>query len=468
MRRGYQNQQYQRQHQHQPPPYSRGNSSSSNQQHYPHYHQQHYPHHRKQQDYQPHIHPSPAHHEANAARGGMRTVTQAGDRVPPWRGTVFRSEDGYRGEEGYEEVAGSLGMVWRLVARENAGRNNMRQRAACVYHQDVRRMYKFSCGETGLKLLESLVCAKRAALDVNTARIAATAASTTDGGGNTAAKAGEERVRAEGERMYVNKASLEKKGVTWSHQEYSHLGLQAVYLRTKCYQRFTETYNLMDRMRCVMLNIVRDARKNGGTLHVASIGGGPGFELHAVREWVKANAEALGETEADAAERIDLISLDLQADWAPYAEKIGLRFVGDWDLRRGDLIEQCGCDIHIAIISYVLIYTGEESTADMLARMLAPKEQHAAEQQQQQQQQRGGGGDGVKALLISERSHSQPIVSKMERRNVDLVKLMPQHTREGRDDRQLLVLPKGHQRLHEFESPSMTVTFENVPYAKGT
>ena len=387
----------------------------------------------------------------DAGAAYQRVATMAGDRV---RGAwVFNAESGsYSGEDGYEEVANSAGMVWALRTaladgapgeRPDGGRSPPRP-AACVYYQDVRRMYKFHCGAEGLRLLTSLVDAKHRVLQTNKSRI-------------ESAADGADRLRREGERMYVNKANLEKNGVTWSHQEYAHLGLQKVYLQTKCYQRFTETYNLMDRMRPVMLNVLRDAWRDGGTVRVSSIGGGPGFELHAVREWIRSNGACVTDAGLSSGEmdaRMDLISLDLQGDWASYASQLGLRFVGDWDLRRGDLIQQCGGQtVHIAIISYVLIYTSEESTADMLAELLRP----AAD-----------GGGGVRALMISERAHRQPIVSKMQSRDVDVIKLMPQNARDGVDERQLLVLPRGGRRLHNFSSPERSITFENVPYAKGS
>ena len=99
----------------------------------------------------------------------------------------------------------------------------------------------------------------------------------------------------------------------------------------------------------------------------------------------------------------------------------------------------------------MLIYTGEDSTADMLAGLLRAPD---------------GGGGGVRALMISERAHRQPMAAKMQAREVDLVRLMPQD--RGADDRQLLVLPRGHRRLYGFSGPEREVTFENVPYARGT
>ena len=71
-----------------------------------------------------------------------------------------------------------------------------------------------------------------------------------------------------------------------------------------------------------------------------------------------------------------------------------------------------------------------------------------------------------RALMISERAHRQPMAAKLQAREVDLIRLMPQE--RGADDRQLLVLPRGHRRLYGFSGPQREVTFENVPYARGT
>ena len=59
---------------------------------------------------------------------------------------------------------------------------------------------------------------------------------------------GRGRVAAEGERLYVEKPTLRgDANVTWSYDEYGHPGLQLYYLKLKSWQRFTETYALMER-----------------------------------------------------------------------------------------------------------------------------------------------------------------------------------------------------------------------------
>ena len=69
--------------------------------------------------------------------------------------------------------------------------------------------------------------------------------------------------------------------VTWSDEEYGHPGLQHMYLRYKSFQRFTETYALLERAEMRSLFSGDGAftpKPTGRPLRVASIGGGPGCE----------------------------------------------------------------------------------------------------------------------------------------------------------------------------------------------
>ena len=52
----------------------------------------------------------------------------------------------------------------------------------------------------------------------------------------------------EGEAIYAQKPNLGANGITWSQENYAHLGLQIEYLRLKSIQRFTESYAAMQRM----------------------------------------------------------------------------------------------------------------------------------------------------------------------------------------------------------------------------
>ena len=61
-------------------------------------------------------------------------------------------------------------------------------------------------------------------------------------------------------------------------------------------------------------------------LRVASLGGGPGFELLAVRAFLERECPETA---------LDLISLDLEESWRPCAEELGVRF-SVWDVNDGE------------------------------------------------------------------------------------------------------------------------------------
>ena len=258
------------------------------------------------------------------------------------------------------------------------------------------------------------------------------------------------RLLDEGKRIYGEKPSLRKfaksdatnKNVTWSNDEYAHVGLQHQYLRLKSLQRFTETYNLVGRA-VGRDATARDVLLKSPSLRVASLGGGPAFELDAVREYVHDHA--------DARPQLTLYSIDLQPSWRPYAEALGCRFDAPFDVLQkapDDLIRAAGSQaIDVLVVSYLLIYCTTAHTADMFANLL----------------QR----NLVKVLLISERTHDQDIVKLLEARGLDVVPLMPQ--RNGADQRQLLVLNAKHRRPLKDEAGAYpNPVFPNVPFARGT
>jgi hypothetical protein len=72
--------------------------------------------------------------------------------------------------------------------------------------------------------------------------------------------------------------------VTWSYDEYGHPGLQLFYLKLKSWQRFTETYALLER--AAMRGLFDAPLPEGRPLRVAALGGGPGYELLAAQRYL--------------------------------------------------------------------------------------------------------------------------------------------------------------------------------------
>lgn len=293
------------------------------------------------------------------------------------------------------------------------------------YYQDRNKRWAFACDDRGATLLERLFARGRSAIDVVDAAIA----SACEREGTVA-----EEVKRTGAATYSKKPSMKSADVTWSQEEYRHLGLQREYVRFKSVQRFTETWACLERG--MYGGFLRRAER-GGTIRCASLGGGPGFELVAFQEFFKAHYPTV---------ELDLISLDLEESWRASSEALGLRFAR-WDMRDGGVADACGVPkIDFAIASYVFkMYMCEDVVADWLATELT----------------------GIEALFVINRDENlRDGCALMERRGVDVTKLLPQAN--GRDDRQLVFsrgqdFPRPSGGMENAE-PSGGFTFPNVPY----
>ena len=110
------------------------------------------------------------------------------------------------------------------------------------YHCDMekREAWAFHTNRTGLELLAHLVMVNQPALAV--CRHILTSHKDNTGG----------KLERDGKDIYKEKKSLlqgvpGQKKVTWTQDEYAHEGMQLHYLSIKCWQRFTETWALLER-----------------------------------------------------------------------------------------------------------------------------------------------------------------------------------------------------------------------------
>jgi len=185
------------------------------------------------------------------------------------------------------------------------------KRAACVYFCDRFRRYRFTCPVGGLHLLKGLVAVNKVLLAENAKLFEGLPQNEVS------------RLKAQGYALYEEKPTLQKshhangaKAVgTWSDEEYALPGFQWMYLRYKSYQRFAETWALLERCAaaglfqtgaplCAFTGIgtttsslsdvaavavpadqggkqseEEGAESKPSKLRVVSLGGGPGFEL---------------------------------------------------------------------------------------------------------------------------------------------------------------------------------------------
>ena len=250
--------------------------------------------------------------------------------------------------------------------------------------------------------------------------------------------------RARGESLYRDKPKLRKGEGTWSQEEYGTLGLQRVYLSFKSFQRFTETYVLLERAfyRNIFASLATPAGEPPKPLRVVSAGGGPGFELFAFKKFAERVCPR---------RPLELVSLDLMPKWKPYVENMNMEFY-EYDITGKVPLVQCsgGKPVEWVIISYVLIYCCTEETADMLADLIF--------------------NHGVKGIFISERAYRQDMAKFCKDRNLQVVQLLDQSMEH--DDRQLAICHPSMPIVPPLESQpgarKPLLTFPNVPWQRGS
>lgn len=147
---------------------------------------------------------------------------------------------------------------------------------------------------------------------------------------------------AAGMRLYSEKPNLSH-DTTWTTAEYNLSEFQYTYIRLKSVQRYTECYAAFE----VALGGM-SAEELARIGRVVSIGGGCGFELFALRDYL---ADKLGENH-----RVTATIIDVAATWAAYADIIDCDYKIE-DVNGGGPETAAaldGCDL--VIFSYVYRY----------------------------------------------------------------------------------------------------------------
>uniref|UniRef100_A0A7S3NIF2 Uncharacterized protein n=1 Tax=Aureoumbra lagunensis TaxID=44058 RepID=A0A7S3NIF2_9STRA len=344
--------------------------------------------------------------------------------------------------EGYKRID-EEGMVNVCLTKRESS-----EPKACIYFCDRFRRYKFFCQEPGLQLLDALVKINNKLLEVNAKMFSI-----------DPRQAAQER--AEGYALYEEKPNLRRRGSeigTWSDHEYGLPGFQWMYLRLKSFQRFCESWALLER--CKIAHIFDSFLTNFSRLGVISLGGGPGYELLAFDwflrfcrvgntvAWLQ-HEEATALTQQQCIQDIRFASLDLQPSWERYLSILGYDFA-QFDIHHPDALDQI-LNIYsddrplICFLSNILCYCTDESTADLFQKLLTCGRVHA--------------------IIANERGAVQGMVAMLQHRGIVVAKLLDQQN-AGRDDRQLLFLPPGASPdLPNIPLPDdFSPIFPNQPY----
>lgn len=320
-------------------------------------------------------------------------------------------------------------------------------RGRCTYYQDRNRRWPFYTSARGHALLEQLVAAAARLVAVADSKLVVAA----DG----------EQLRREGEDIYSRKPNKKSEDVTWSQREYAHAGLQREYVRFKSVQRFTEMWAALERAHAVgaLSAAVEAHTRGGGACRVASLGGGPGFELFAFKAFFERHFPSVA---------LRCVSLDLAEEWAPYCEAIGVAYAR-WDVHDGaGLLPAAGGPVDYALVSYVMHhYMANEACAHWLGQWLngpPPAERLAdGEAALPAAPTALGAAPAPRAVLVIGRDENMGReAALLSAAGVQCVRLIDQAG--GRDDRQLLLLPASSAAAEGRACPSAGLTFENVPF----
>lgn len=189
-----------------------------------------------------------------------------------------------------------------------------------------------------------------------------------------------------GREIYARKPAIKNEDVTWSQEEYADLGLIFEYCRYKSIQRLTEAWSTFEKAKKKRLfefvdrkiqkmderrqkpretneydaDAAVEAAKEEEEdvenvfLRVASLGGGPGFELLAFKWFV----EYAFRTSYDAKKHgdVELISLDIAESWEKICNQLQPMKFSAFDLvKDGDALleEKCGGPVDVLLLSYV-------------------------------------------------------------------------------------------------------------------
>lgn len=197
----------------------------------------------------------------------------------------------------------------------------------CKFYTDKDQKYVNETTEEGCELIKKLIAKTKEILDDLEKTLSA-------------------EELAKGESIYRNQPSRSVTGqrghalsATWSMDEYNDKGFQYHYIKNKSIQRYTETYDMLQmayndgwRLPCPMAEV-----------KVISVGGGPGFELLAFKDFCEKHFPRA---------KCKFVSMDLAPTWRPYVEALGFEFrTGDVNSDEAIALMQ---EHDIVIFSYVL------------------------------------------------------------------------------------------------------------------
>ena len=277
-----------------------------------------------------------------------------------------------------------------------------------IYYPDFNRKYKQFANNTGNCLLKQLNVKVNKILGFLSEKM-------TQNGLNP-----QDQIN-EGNIIYETKPN-QRKGITWSDAEYQHLGFQYVYIKVKSIQRFTENYNFL--IRCYNNNVFQNI--SGKPVNIVSIGGGPGFELLAMRMFFN---KYFKDT------KITLTTIDLSDIWNTSNDILGIKFI------RGSfydpkIIKKINT-YDISIMSYVFFHYFDKTGKYKLVNDMIKKKN--------------------KIMMINSRVKKMQSINYLQNNNLFIHRLIDHY-----DDRQTII--SQNNLINNLKDRRCQLPFLDVPY----
>jgi hypothetical protein len=250
----------------------------------------------------------------------------------------------------------------------------------CRYYQNSGRKYQQHTSADGYELLMELVLATTSLLKVNAKLLGEQHRSMSS-------------LLQHGKQIYYKNWFIRSRSTTWSQDEYSHPGFQRWFLHSESIPRFTTTWSMLEG--AMATGVIGLPINN--SLRVASIGGGPGFELIASKLFFRQHWP-------DAT--VHQTCLDLCPTWGRYVTELGYRFE-QWNLFNGRLLELLGLnkgELDYVILSSVVASLRDEQIVDLLSALLHD--------------------DRVRAVLVSEKDLTSKTCDKVRAKHIEVVSLL--------------------------------------------
>jgi len=164
-------------------------------------------------------------------------------------------------------------------------------------------------------------------------------------------------------------------------------------------------------------------------LRLASLGGGPGFEMYAMQEFLKKHLPHIV---------VETTSQDLGQDWEHFANILHCNFISG-NFYDSDLIERIGNEYDYVVLSYV-VYHYLRNKPSILINLITKYK--------------------LRGVFVNERFQNLEVFDYLEDNGIKVIRLINQHL--GRDDRQLFLTKRNQCFISHKNRPPFT--FPNVPY----